>query len=212
MYIFSRRVQMSGAHLSKSTKWAVEQAERVSKISGLEFSLWADMYGPRVGSLLFSTFVPDLATMVAATTTLMGSDDYLKSIEQGSQYLVGPAEDTLIQLVNEIPDPSREVNFVAVVSAVIAEGNFGRAPGICLEIADRASKITGLPTLFGVDTTGCYGGVRWITGAGDIAELEHANSALATDASFTSYLDHDANGCFAEEPALTQQALLRRIA
>lgn len=212
MYIFSRRVQMSGAHARKSTKWAVEQTARVNSISGLEFTLWADTYGPRVGSLLFSTMVPDLATMLAATNTLMGNDDYLKSIEQGSEYMVGHPEDTLIQIVNEMADPGKEVNFVAVVSAVIAEGSFGRAPGICLEIADRASKITGLPTLFGVDTTGCYGGVRWITGASDIAEVEHASSALATDASFTSYLDHDANGCFAEEPALTQQELLRRIA
>ncbi|GAC1476956.1 MAG: hypothetical protein NVS1B12_11370 [Acidimicrobiales bacterium] len=212
MYIFSRRVQMSGTHARKSTKWAVGQLERVNSLSDLTFTLWADVYGPRVGSVLFSTIVADLATLVAGSDRLLGNDDYLTSIEEGSEYMVGTPEDTLIQIVHGTPDPNREVAYVSTVSAVVADGAYGRAAAVGTEICERATKITGIPTVFGFDTTGLYGGVRWLTPFANIAEVDSSGAQLASDASWTEYLDHDAKGVFAEAPELTQQALLRRLA
>lgn len=212
MYIFSRRVQMSGTHARKSTKWAVAQLERVNATSDLTFTLWADVYGPRVGSLLFSTIVPDLATLVAGSDRLLGNDDYLKAIEEGSEYMVGTPQDTLIKVVHGSPDPNREVAFVSTVASVVLGGALARAAAVGAEICERSTKITGIPTVFGFDSTGMYGGVRWLTPLANIAEVETVAAQLASDASLTEYIEHDATRVFAEAPELTQQALLRRIA
>ena len=211
MYIFSRRVQIATATVRDGMAWAVGQVERVSSISGLQLNLWGDVFGQQVGSLVFGTIIPDLATLEAATDKLQRSEDYLTSIQKGASYTTGPARDTLLQVAHGTPDPNREVGYVSVVSAMVADGSYGRAAAVGIEIAERAAKITGLAGVFGFDVTGPYGGVRWLTPTANIAEFEAANQALGTDASFTEYLDHDAKGVFISAPGATMQTLLRRI-
>ena len=81
-----------------------------------------------------------------------------------------------------------------------------------VEIAQRAEKITGTPTLFLADVTGIYGGVGWLSGHANIQALETAQQKLASDASWAKYLDKEVKGTYVDEPGQTTQLIYRRLA
>ena len=117
----------------------------------------------------------------------------------------------LIQLIHGEPDPSRELQYVGSVQAVCAAGNVSRAMELGVEIADAASSATGLSTLFARGLTGPYGGVGWMTGYENIEQYQEAQDAIAADEAMMRLVDSTA-GVFAEDPAVTQAALLRKLA
>ena len=79
------------------------------------------------------------------------------------------------------------------------------------QIAQKAEKITGPPTLFGTSPTGPYGSVGFLTGYENIGQLEAAQSKLASDESWIKLID-STKGCFVEDPTITQSTIYRRLA
>ena len=71
----------------------------------------------------------------------------------------------------------------------------------------EAAREAGLPTVFGAEVTGQYGGVRWLTGAPSIAAMEESMHAINGDPSFLALVDA---GGAVYQPNATQ-ALFRRI-
>ena len=212
MYLFSRRVRIGGGQTRNAMEWALAQTEKVNRISGLQVSLYMQVYSPEVGSIGWSTFVPDLATLEAAGDKLNVDDDFVSATDKGAALTVGGAEDTLSQVISGAPDPSRQIEYVTAVRTACATGSLARGMELGAEIAQRAEKITGTPTLFLADVTGTYGGVGWVSGHENIQALEAAQQKLAADPSWAKYLDKEVKDTYVDDQSLTTQLIYRRLA
>jgi hypothetical protein len=212
MYLFSRRARLASGNLRESAAWAVAITEKVNQITELNVGLWASVFSPGLGDLVWATFVEDLLTLENAEAKLMVDDGYVALTDQGAAFSDGSGiDDTLSQVVFGEIDPNRQVTYVTVVESTIAGGKLARGMELGAQIAQRASKITRVPTAFMADTTGSYGGVRWITGHENVQQLQDAEAKLAADPSFTAFVDKEAAGVYMEAPGVTTQRIARRI-
>ena len=211
MYLFSRRGRIASGNNRKAMAQALAITEKVNQITSIGVSLYAQVYSPDVGTLVWSSFVPDLATLEAATDKLNADDGFASMVDDFAPLTTGQIDDGLMQLVHGQPDPNRSVEYVTAVQAVCANGNVGKGIEVGVEIAQRVEKATGVPTLFATTTTGVYGGVGWFSAYADIAAMEAAEAAIAADASFVKFVDSKAGEVYASEPMLTQQLVFRRI-
>jgi hypothetical protein len=212
MYLYARRARLAPGNTAASMTWATNITEKATQIGGLPISLFSQVLSPEVGVLSWSTFVPDLQTLETAMDKLNVDAGFMSMIDEGAKFDAGSgADDVLAQVVYGEPDPNRQVEYVSVVQAVCASGAVMKGIELGVEIAQRAEKAMGEQTMFLTAETGNYGGVSWITGYSDIKAFESAQKNLAADAKFGEYVDKAAHGVYAEEPALTQQRIYRRI-
>ncbi len=211
MYLFSRRARLSGANLREAAAWAIGVADLATQTSGAPISVWSQVFSPEVGTLVWATFVPDLATLEGINDKLAVDDAYNAEVERGLPYVIpGSVDDGLGIIMNGDPDPNRSIEYVSSVRSTIGGGNLARGMALGVEIAQRAEALSGLPTLFLADATGNYGGVSWITGYTDIAELERAEMAINGDPGFIELLDRNA-GVFSDTPGASTQVIARRL-
>jgi hypothetical protein len=192
--------------------WATSITEKVNQITGLSVGLYALTFSPEVGTLTWTTFVPDLATLEAANDKLLADDAYLSVLDAGAKYALGGADDTLLQIVYGEPDSSREVGYATTVQTVCAAGSVTKGIELGFEIAQQAEKALGTPVLFATSVTGSYGGVGWLSGYADVKEMERAQQALAADTKFAAFVDKSVRGVYVDEPSETRQLIYRRIA
>ena len=211
MYLFSRRARLAPGNTRDALAWATGITEKVHQISGLPVSLFAQVFSPEVGTLVWSTFVPDLATLEAATDKLNVDDGYISMGDAGAKFSLGGADDSLLQVVYGDADPNRQVEYVTTVQSVCASGNLARGMELGVEITQRAEKVIGIPGMFIAGTTGSYGTVGWITGYTDVKELESAQQKLAADTKFGEYVDKSVRGVYTDDPSATSQLIYRRI-
>jgi hypothetical protein len=212
MYLFSRRVRIDGGQTRAAMEWALGQTEKVKRITGLEVSLYMQIFSPEVGAIGWSTFVPDLATLEAAGDKLNVDDDFVAATDKGAAFLVGGADDALSQVIYGEPDPSRAIEYVTAVRTVCANGRLTRGMELGAEIAQRAEKISGTPTLFLAEVTGTYGAVGWVSGHENVRAMEAVQQKMAADESFSKYIDKEVHGVYAEDPSATSQLIFRRLA
>ena len=212
MYLFSRRARLGGGKPRDSRAWATSITQRVTQTSGLQVGLWMQTLSPAVGTMVWSTFVPDLATLESGLDKLMGDDGYHELVEQGAQFTIpGSLDDTLGVVIHGQPDPDRHPQYIASVRTTIVAGGLAKGIALGIEIAQRAEQITGAPTAFLAGATGNYGGVSWLTAFADVAELERAQMALNTDAGFIELIDSRAPGVYTDQPGASTQLLYRRV-
>jgi hypothetical protein len=191
--------------------WAVGITEKVNQITSLDVGLWATRFSPASGTLVWSSFVEDLTALETANAKLMVDDTFVAESERGAAFASPDGlDDEVAQLIHGEIDPSRNPKYVAAVRSELAPGGFAKGIEAGVEIAQRATQVSGVPTAFLVATTGKYGGVRWITAAESLEELEQAEQSLNADAGFIQYLDGVAPGVFL--PGITTQAIYSRIA
>ncbi len=107
MFLFTRRVRIAGGHTKDAMEWAHAQTEKANTISGLTVSLFAQVYSRDVGSISWSTFVPDLAALETGVDKLNADDAFVTATDKGAALIVGGAHDTLSQVVFGQPDPKR---------------------------------------------------------------------------------------------------------
>jgi hypothetical protein len=189
MYLFSRSRHLKSASARESIASAIEGAGLVKNISGMDFSVWTTFASPDVGRLVWSAMFEHLDDLQAAGQTLGESVEWNDWIESSDALYDGPSEDSLIHIVHGAPDPDRTVNFVAVTTALCANGKVAAGMAAGVEIAETATKITGIPVSFGALETGPFGGVVWFSGAESMRETEEATAALATDPSWVQLVD-----------------------
>jgi hypothetical protein len=212
MYLFTRSARLGGK-ITDSIIWASTIAERVRQVTGLTVGLWSQTFSPSIGTVVWSTFVPDVTTLVAEFDKLAVDNGYIELADSGSQFVIpGSGSDSLqVILYGPEPDPERKVEYVSIVRTTMAVGGLAKGVALGIEIAQRAEQITGAPTSFLADTTGNYGGVAWISVFAGAAELESAQMALNTDMSFVELIDSRAPGAYSDHPGATTQLLYRRI-
>ena len=211
MYLFSRQARLAAGQIRDGIGWAVGQCERAARISGLPVSLYSHVFSPQLGSLSWTAFVPDLATLETANEKLMLEEEYLAAVDQGAQYIESSVDDMLFRVIHGEPDPERDVQYVSAVTAVCASGKLARGIELGARIAQRAEEISGVPTMFLSNATGPYGGVAWLTGFESVRALEAGEDALMADPSWLELIDREASGAYAEEPTLTMQTVHRRM-
>lgn len=213
MYQFSRLARLSGAQGASAMGWAVDITEHVKSVTGLSLSLFAEVYSATPGTLVWTTTVPDLATLEAAFDKLPPDPHFNELAEAGQAYtLPGSLSDRLRTIVHpaEGPIAITQSEYVTAVYATIANGNFAHGVAAGIEIAQRVERITGNVTVFAMDATGNYGGVAWLTGTAGISELQAAEEKINADLSFVDYIDKEASSAFVE--GATTQRIVRRVA
>ncbi|MEZ5144273.1 MAG: hypothetical protein R2726_17380 [Acidimicrobiales bacterium] len=186
--------------------------ERVNQSTDLEVGLWATSFSEGFGTVSWTTFVPDLTALEAATDKLQVDDGYLQATDDGAALSVGGADDALFEVVHGEPDPSADPQYVTAVRAVCASGGIANGMVLGVELAQRAEAITGLSTMFVRNLTGAYAGVGWLTGYPSIEALEAAQAALAADPGWVEMIDARAPGAYTDDAAMTQQTIYRKLA
>jgi len=206
MYLFARRRSINPAHARAAIGPAVEAASRARDVTGLAIWVWNPVLSPEMGTVAWTTRVEHLAELQAADDKLMSSTEFGEWIEQNDSRFVGPLEDSVLQVLHGTP-ADQPGAYVQVARATCANGSMSEAMGLGVEVADVASRVTGLATLFGAGVTGAYGGVAWLTGAPDLAAVQAANAALAGDDEWRKLIDRAGH---AFQPGVTS-SLLRRL-
>jgi hypothetical protein len=188
MYIFARRRRVNPAQGRAAVAMAAEAATRASEMTGLAISLWTPIFSADIGTMVWTTGAEHLADLEAADATLTASDEWSDWVEQNDSLFTGPLDDSVLQIVHGTrSDPPAA--YVQVGQGVCANGAFSEAMAFGVEIADVASRLSGLPTMFGAGLTGPYGAVAWITEASDLAAVEAGNAALATQDEWSKLVD-----------------------
>jgi hypothetical protein len=188
MYSFARRLQTNPAHARAAVASAVETIGRIRTITGREFTLWATVMSPDVGTLSASYLCKDLEDLSELGAKLGADDAFNDYVESQAGNFLGTPVDGLSQIVSGTPgtDP---VEYLQVTQAVIANGSSQAAMAAGVEIAETAARITGTTTLFMAGITGPFGGVSWAGLAPDAATIQRANEALAADQKFQQLVD-----------------------
>ena len=210
MYIFTRSTRLKPDNMRSSMTWAVEITEKVNQISEARFSLWRPLFSPNATRLIWGTMVEELEELEAIDAKLMADDGYLSLLDKGAQHSAGdPIDDTLVSFLHGDFASAADVQVISVVEATLANGSFAKGIEVGVEIAQRAEQISGLPTAFGIHSTGAYGRVQWVSGTASVAEMQKGESKVNSDPSFLQLLDTKAADVFI--PGSGEQRVARRI-
>lgn len=208
MYLFSRSRRLEPRFARRGMAWASEMAAKATQTTGLEVSAWSEVFGPGVGTLSWTTMIPDLTALEQGMDKLAVDEEYWTAIEQGAELFSGFTEDRLMQIIHGEPDPDRRPSYVAVVRARITNGHLVDGIGFGVEIAQKATAVTGHATAFVSAATGGYGEVAWLTGFEDIAQGQEGQAKLMADPEWLQMLDAKAGKVYQND---ADQRMYRRL-
>ncbi len=184
-----------------------EITARATAVSGVEINAWMTVGSPNATTIGWSAWFETLSAWEEAANKLAADALYNEALEVGDSLFTGSVTDRLVNLVSPLSADAPVASYVGTVDAVAANGHIGDAINHGLELAAAATEISGLTTLFGVGSTGPYGGLGWLTGAPDIATFEDAQNRINADPKFLKLVD--SGGKFYAPGA--QQTLYRRL-
>ena len=183
-----------------------EITAQAAAVSGVEINAWITVGSPNAATVGWSAWFETMSAWEAATDKLAADTLYNEAIEGGDSLFTGSVTDRLINVITPLSIDAPPT-YVGTVNAVAAAGHFGDAINHGLEIAAAATEISGLNTLFGIGSTGPYGGIGWLTGAPDIAAFEAGQNKINADPKFLELVD--SGGKFYAPGA--EQTLYRRL-
>lgn len=211
MYLFTRSGRLTNGQFRESALWVATITEKVNQITDLQVGAWRNVFSAELGRITWATFVDDLSVLEAADDKLMVDDGYVAEVDRGAAFVTTGVDDALAQVIHGSPDPERPVEYASAVRTVIEPGKIARGMALGVEIAQRVEKVTGIPTLFLSDSTGDYGGVRWVSGYENVQSLQAANEKLGQDLDFLQFIDKEAAGVYQAGLSVTTQTILRRL-
>lgn len=190
MYLFTRAGRFGPGATRDVVSFVGEVTEKARQDTGLDLHAWTATMSPELGTVVWAAFVQDLEHLEQAADKLAASDSFTDLLDRGAKLFVGPVTDGLAQVVAGEFDPSAPTpHYVTSARAVAANGHLRAALDGGVEIAEAVTRITGVPSLFLVSSTGPYGGCAWTNGFADIGQLEHAESALMADSGWIDLID-----------------------
>ncbi|MEO6629999.1 MAG: hypothetical protein ABIP03_15690 [Aquihabitans sp.] len=211
MYLFTRSTRIAPGHTRAAMTWATEITERATESTDLHMSLHAQVFSPETGTVTWSTFVDDLNQLEAAEDKLMVDDQFQSLVDRGVEYTPHGVQDGLLQLVHGEPDTSRTIDYVVVNRSVCAPGAMAKGLELGVAIAQKATELSGHTTMFGMDTTGAFGGVGWMTGYANLADLQAAEAKVFSDADFIALVDDGAVDVYTDDITANTQRIYRRL-
>ena len=148
MQLFSRQIQLSGP-LAETMAYATDLQAHASAVGGREIALWSTVFGAPLGTMTYAVRVEGIADLQALSAQILGDAEYHAKLAKGVDYAVGTAEDRLFQPLNaEFGDPPPVGSLALVTSAVIANGAYEKAFAWGIDMAQHATSVSGIPTLF----------------------------------------------------------------
>jgi hypothetical protein len=208
MYLFTRSGRFGNGSVREAMAFVTAITDKVNQISGLEIHAWMASLSPELGTVSWATFVEHLEQLEQANEKLALDDGLAELTEKNAHLFAGPLTDSLATVVHGGPQPGAEVPaYVTVARAVAANGKLGSAMAAGVEIATRATEITGLTTSFLASSTGPYGGCAWTTGCASIAQVEESEAKLMADPGWLELIDRIGSS-YAEGAS---QSIYRRI-
>jgi hypothetical protein len=207
MYLLARQANLRGPD---AEKWAIDVGAAAAAGLGNDVGVWSTVLSPGVGTITWTSMWADLSALEKGFAEVLGNAKYLALVAEGAQFVNGPVDDTLYEIVYPGTGDDGDARYASTVSAVCAPGNFARGMMGGIEIAQKVEKATGLSTGFLAGQTGAYGNVIWLTGYKNIAELEKAQHDLAADTSFVELVDAT-TGAYDADPSVTQSTLHMRL-
>ena len=214
MYLFSRRARLATL---EGFEWAVKITGAAGTAIGSPVELWGNTLSPAFGTVSWTSWWADLASLEAGLANLGADATYNELAAQGSGLIDGVVDDTLFATISGGPQTAAEAaadtgaQYVNGVTSACASGNLARSMTAGVEIATKAEAITGVPTMFVRQMTGTYSGVAWLTGFPDLAAYEASMDKLATDPGWLTLLD-STDGCFVDDATITQSTLYGKLA
>ncbi len=210
MHLFSRSLHMLGPEPEVTDK-AMAMASYVSKRAGQEFSLWRLMFGAPAGTFLYTTRVDGLAGVVAMGQAVAEDETWHAMVARSRMWSTGPPIDVLGEVVHGSLDagPPPVGSVATFTAAVIANGAYASAIAWGADVAIHVEKVTGMRTIFLVETAGQFGGVRWIAISPDAKSADAASLALNADAAYIEKLGEIAHLFL---PGSGHRAIANRIA
>ena len=188
MQLFSRQIQLAGP-LAETMAYATDLQAHVSAVGGREIALWSTVFGAPLGTMTYAVRVEGIADLQALSAQILGDAEYHAKLAKGVDYAVGTAEDRLFQPLNaEFGDPPPVGSMALVTSAVIANGAYEKAFAWGIDMAQHATSVSGIPTLFLAEQYGSFGSVGWIGVAADGAAIDAGTAALNADADYLKKL------------------------
>jgi hypothetical protein len=210
MYLFSRTARISqGGDLEAKLGHAVQLTQRVSEVSGLEVGLYAHQFSAGLGTIVWTAFVPDLATLEAAGDRMTASADLQGFIASGSDSFADGIDDALFEILHGVPEREREINYVSGIASAIAPGKLQSGVTLGTTLAEKSSAISGQDCLFVIGVTGVFGAVGWLTGYADLPSLQAGQHAIFSDPGMLDLIDGEAATTF--PPLATTSNIYRRI-
>ena len=187
MYIFSRAGTIKPDHLIDGSTYAVEVAAKVKAITGTTVNVYRSLYGQPLGTVLWTVRAETQAELADLAAKLAADPGYVTMTQKGASLFTGNHVTALGSIVSSTllaPKP-----IVAAVQAVIANGKIAKAMEFGVAAQALVAKISGLPTAFVSDTFGTFGGVRWLTGADTMEQIDHLQQVMATDKSYQALVE-----------------------
>jgi hypothetical protein len=212
MYLYSTALRPRAANPAKVMDWAIRMTEKINQIGEIPSSLWTATMSPAMGTLAWTSVVPDLAIIEDTETKFAADAAYMSLIDEATTLLTGsePADQQLMQLVHADADAAHmDVQYASTVRAMLAPGEARRGIELGVELAQQVKQITGRPTSFAVSVTGDYGGVMWVSLAETIQQVQAATEALDANEGFAETVDKKAAKVYL--PGATQ-TISRKIA
>ena len=208
MYLFTRTARLAPGSIRESLAWAADITDRVNRIGVVEAQLWSRTLSPGLGTLVWSTFVPDLLTLETVQAKLESDDAYLDAVDNGAVFLTeAGADDLVATVVHGAPDPDRRPEYASVVTATILPGRLATGMALGVEIAEKVTGLAEAPTLFCMANSGEFARVAWLTGYASIEAMDRGEQAVYADASFIELLDGPVSTTFEDG----ESAFLRRL-
>jgi hypothetical protein len=209
MYLFTRSRRVHPGKFGKAMETVVETTDQARKITRQQIDAWSAVMSPEIGTIVWTLFAENLATIEQAGDALVADAGFMKLIEKDDDRFDGPYVDGLSTLVHgELDLSDNTAQYVGVATATPANGQLQAALAAGIEIAEHVTKVTGDNTLFFVNNTGIFGGLTWVTPAVDAAAVDAAEAALMASAEWLPLLDR-VGGAFTPGGA---QSLFRRVA
>jgi hypothetical protein len=209
MQLFTRNVQMAGPP-AETMSYATDMRAFVTKKTGREIGLWANLFGAPVGAMAYTMRVEGLADLQTVTSELLEDPEYHQKLVAGREYVGAPSVDALGQPIHgELGDMPPVGSYAMVTQATMAGGKYMDAVAWGVEIAQLVEKLSGLPTLFLSSNFGGFGDVAWIMVAKDAAGADAAGEAINGNADYMTSVN-GAGDLFI--PGSGRQSLTTRIA
>lgn len=210
MIVFQRIVTFQGPP-AEVVPWAQEITERVNEKTEFDASLWQGLFGGALGTLAWSSMVPNLTALEAGMDTLAGDAAFLDLQSRAQDWVPTPGEDRLLRMVHsaggEYDRPGVGAYAEGTV-AVPAEGKLTDAGAFGVEISDLHAQLTHASVLFCTNEYGPFGQMVWLALYDSAAAVDDAAELIAKDEDYTGKLD-SAGDLFVN--GLAQRTLARRI-
>jgi len=189
MYLFVRRRTCAPDRIADATGFAIDMCNRVSGITGLTFSAWQVAFGAPVGTFSWSTTLESHAALGEATEKLAADSGYIDAVQSGAELFVGPAEDSLVDIVATVGDGGHRGGIASLITAEVAAGNLAEAVGWGVEMMEHVAGVTGRDGLFTRSMYGPWAQVGWISLADSFEQVDEETAAVAADPQYLTMVD-----------------------